>query len=121
VNNLYLSLKEVKLFTGLSESEYDGTIDFKNLMKGSAFECRHSRTVVKNLLGMMAEKNLFLSSRLELVTKKTTRAKFGGLSLTGNGEEKATENRAVVQLQRTGGLFRRKPQRNVKRTEPAVR
>lgn len=35
------------------------TLDFKNLMKGSAFECRHSRTVVTNLLGMMAEKICF--------------------------------------------------------------
>ena len=52
------------------------TIYFKSIQNDSTFRCKYFRTVETNLLGIMAEKNLFLSSRLELVTKKTTRAKL---------------------------------------------
>jgi len=51
-------------------------IDFENISSESAYICRYFRTMVSNLLGTMAEKNLFLSYRLELVTKKTIRAKL---------------------------------------------
>jgi CRP-like cAMP-binding protein len=51
-------------------------LELENIKKASVFTCRYFRTVVTNLLGIMAEKNLFLSSRLELVTRKTIRSKL---------------------------------------------
>lgn len=52
------------------------TVDFESFRNDSDFMCLHFRKVVINLLEIIAKKNLFLSSRLELVTQKTIRAKL---------------------------------------------
>lgn len=56
-------------------------IDFKNIINDSTLHCRYSKTIITNMLGIMAEKTLFLSSRLELITKKTIRMKLAAYFL----------------------------------------
>lgn len=73
-------------------------IDFENMISESAFTCRCFKTIVSNLLGIMAEKNLFLSSRLELVTRKTIRSKLA--AYLSNIYELAGDNQIEIPYNR---------------------
>lgn len=56
-------------------------LDFKGIISNEEALSRYYKTIMANLLSIMAQKNLFLSSRLELVTKKTTRSKLAAYFL----------------------------------------
>ncbi len=51
-------------------------IDFKRIVENSSNASRFHQALTSNMLCMLAEKNLFLSHRLELMGKKSTRAKL---------------------------------------------
>ena len=51
-------------------------IDFKRIVKSSPNGGKFQDVLVANMLSILAEKNLFLRQRLELMSKRTTRAKL---------------------------------------------
>lgn len=57
-------------------------LDFKSIINDEvSAACSYHKTIITNMLKIMAQKNMFLSSRLELVTKKTTRSKLAAFLL----------------------------------------
>ena len=56
-------------------------LDIRNIISNSGSACPFYRTITTNMFRLIAAKNLFLSSRLEIVTKKTIRAKLSGYLL----------------------------------------
>ena len=57
-------------------------LDFKSIINDEvSSECSYHKMIITNMLKIMAHKNVFLSSRLELVTKKTTRSKLAAFLL----------------------------------------
>lgn len=57
-------------------------LDLKSIVNDEvSASCRYHKTIITNMLKIMAQKSMFLSSRLELVTKKTTRSKLAAYLL----------------------------------------
>lgn len=56
-------------------------IDYKRILKSSPTGFKFHDILITNMLSILAEKNLFLRQKLELMSKKTTRAKLSAYLL----------------------------------------
>jgi CRP-like cAMP-binding protein len=87
---------EVFVCSGIKKSPFTVTvltdakimlIDFIRIIEDSSNACKFKRTLVTNMLSMLAEKNLALSQRIELMSKKSTKAKLALFLLEAMGAE----------------------------------
>ncbi|MEI7616109.1 MAG: Crp/Fnr family transcriptional regulator [Actinomycetota bacterium] len=62
-------------------------IDFKRIIDDSSNICKFHSVLISNMIRMLADKNLVLNNRLELISKKTTRAKLTSYLLHTMGAE----------------------------------
>jgi len=62
-------------------------IDFKRIIDESSNICNFHSVLISNMLSMLADKNLVLNSRLELISKKNTRSKLASYLLSAMGAD----------------------------------
>lgn len=51
-------------------------IDFKNMLNICSSACSHHLILVKNMLEILASKNILLNEKIQIMSKKTTREKL---------------------------------------------
>ncbi len=62
-------------------------IDFKRIINNSPNINKFHMVLISNMLSMLADKNLVLNNRIELISKKTTRAKLASYLLQATGAD----------------------------------
>ena len=92
----------------------------KKLLNTCDNGCEFHHTLIRNLLGIVAQNNMYLNQKIKYTSRKTTREKLMAY-LTDQAKMKGSNDFTILQPSRTGGLSGSRKKRHVRGTRQAYK
>lgn len=93
----------------------------KKLLNTCDNGCEFHHTLIRNLLGIVAQNNMYLNQKIKYISRKTTREKTNGVPDRSGKNERFQRFHHLLQPSRTGGLSGSRKKRHVRGTRQAYK
>lgn len=93
----------------------------KKLLNTCDNGCEFHHTLIRNLLGIVAQNNMYLNQKIKYTSRKTTREKTNGVPDRSGKNERFQRFHHPLQPSRTGGLSGSRKKRHVRGTRQAYK